>query len=81
MFTQKELNLCKRIWLEFLKDYNMRVHYHPIKVNVVCDALSRLSMGSVAYVEEERKELVKDVHRLAHLGVRLINISNNGVTV
>ena len=38
-------------------------------------------MGSVAHVEEERKELVNDVHRLARLGVLLMSISNNGVTV
>ena len=38
-------------------------------------------MGSVAHVEEKRKELVKDVHRLALLGVRLMIILNNGVTV
>ena len=31
----------------------MSVHYHPGKVNVVADALSILSMGSVAYVEEK----------------------------
>ncbi|WMV08283.1 hypothetical protein MTR67_001668 [Solanum verrucosum] len=76
VFTQKELNLRQRRWLEFLKDYDMSVHYHPGKANVVADALSRLSMGSVAHVEEERKELAKDVHRLARLGVRLISISD-----
>ena len=38
-------------------------------------------MGSVAYVEEEKKELVKDIHKLACLGVCLMSISNNGVTV
>ncbi|WMV41286.1 hypothetical protein MTR67_034671 [Solanum verrucosum] len=59
----------------------MSVHYHPGKTNVVADALSRLSMGSVAHVEEERKELAKDVHRLARLGVRLMSISDSGVTV
>ena len=59
----------------------MSVHYHPGKANVVADALSRLSMGSVAHVEEKRKELVKDVHRLARLGVRLTSISDSGVTV
>ena len=32
-------------------------------------------------VEEKRKKLVKDVHRLARLGVRLMSISDNGVTV
>ncbi|WMV54778.1 hypothetical protein MTR67_048163 [Solanum verrucosum] len=81
VFTQKELNLHQRRWLEFLKDYDMSVHYHPGKANVVADALSRLSMGSVAHVEEERKELAKDVHRLARLGVRLMSISDGGVTV
>ena len=38
-------------------------------------------MGSVAHGEEERKELVKDVHRLAHLGFRLMTISDSGVVV
>ncbi|WMV55423.1 hypothetical protein MTR67_048808, partial [Solanum verrucosum] len=48
VFTQKELNLCQRRWLEFLKDYDMSVHYYPGKANVVADALNRLSMCSVA---------------------------------
>ena len=81
MFTQKELNLHQRRWLEFLKDYDMSVHYHPVKVNVVADALSRLSIGSVAHVEKKRMELVKDVHKLAHLVVRLMSISDSGVAV
>ena len=38
VFTQKELNLSQRRWLELLKDYNMSVFYHPIKANVVADA-------------------------------------------
>ena len=38
-------------------------------------------MGSVAHVEEKRKELVKDVHGLARLGVPLMSISDIGVTV
>ena len=36
-------------------------------------------MGSVVHVKEERKEQVKDVHKLAHLGVYLMSISNSGV--
>ncbi|XP_069152878.1 uncharacterized protein [Solanum lycopersicum] len=59
----------------------MSMHYHPCKANVVADALSRLSMGTVAHVEEERKDLVKDVYRLARLGIRLMSISDSGVTV
>ncbi len=59
----------------------MSVHYNPSKVNVVEASLSRLSMGSLVHVEKKRKELVKDVQRLAHLGVRLMSLSDNGVTV
>ena len=44
-------------------------------------AHSRLSMGSVDHVEEKRKELVKDVHTLARLGVCLMSISDSGVIV
>ena len=52
----------------------MSVHYHPGKANVVADALSRLSMGSVDHVEEKRKDPVKDVQWLARLGVCLMSI-------
>ena len=38
-------------------------------------------MGSVAHVEEERKELVKDVHKLDRLAFCLMSISGSGVTV
>ena len=38
IFTQKELNLRQRRWLQ--KDYDMKLHYHPGKANVVADALS-----------------------------------------
>ncbi|XP_069143450.1 uncharacterized protein [Solanum lycopersicum] len=78
VFTQKELNLLYRRWLEFLKDYEMSVYYHPGKKNVVADAFSRLSMGSVDHVYEKRKDIVKDVHRIACLGVNLMSISDSG---
>jgi hypothetical protein len=28
-------------WLELIKDYEIEIHYHPKKANVVADALSR----------------------------------------
>ena len=59
----------------------MNVHYHPGKANVVADALSRMSMGSTTHIEDEKKELAKEVHRLARLGVRLVDSTCGGVLV
>ena len=51
MFTQNELNLLQRRWSELFKDYNMSVLYLPDKANMVVDALSLMTMGSVSHVE------------------------------
>jgi hypothetical protein len=40
IFTQSDLNMRQRRWLELIKDYELEVHYHPGKANVVADALS-----------------------------------------
>ncbi|GJU15043.1 putative reverse transcriptase domain-containing protein [Tanacetum coccineum] len=40
IFTQRELNMRQRRWLELLKDYDTNIQYHPGKANVVADALS-----------------------------------------
>ncbi|GJY86308.1 putative reverse transcriptase domain-containing protein [Tanacetum coccineum] len=37
----KELNMRQRHWMELLSDYDFGIHYHPGKVNVVADALSK----------------------------------------
>ena len=49
---QKELNMRQRRWIELLKDYDYQILYHPKKANVVADALSRKSMGSLVHVAE-----------------------------
>ena len=41
LFDQKELNIRQRRWMEFIKDYDFTLQYHPGKANVVADALSR----------------------------------------
>ncbi len=41
IFTQPDLNMRHRRWLELIKDYGMGIHYHPGRANVVVDALSR----------------------------------------
>ena len=69
VFTQKDLNLRQKRWLELLKDCDMNVLYHLGKANVVVDDLSCTYMVSVARVENEKKELVRNERRLAQLGV------------
>ena len=46
----------------------MSVHYHPGKANVVADALSRLSMGSVAHVEGKNKGASNGCSQACSLG-------------
>jgi hypothetical protein len=41
LFTQPNLNMRQRRWLELIKDYELEVHYHPGKANVVADVLTR----------------------------------------
>ena len=79
--TQGELYLRHQRWLEILKDYDMSVHYHQGKTNVVADALRRMSMGSTSHVDDGKKELVKNAHRLARMGVRLMASTSGGVSV
>ncbi|CAH9077225.1 unnamed protein product [Cuscuta europaea] len=41
IFTQKELNMRQRRWLELVKDYDLEIQYHEGKANVVADAMRR----------------------------------------
>jgi hypothetical protein len=43
IFTQPDLNLRQRRWLELIKNYDLGINYHPGKANVIADALSRRS--------------------------------------
>jgi hypothetical protein len=43
IFTQSELNMRQRRWLEMIKDYELEIHYHQDKANMVANALSRKS--------------------------------------
>jgi hypothetical protein len=40
IFTQPDLNMRQQRWLELIRDYELEVHYHPSKTNVVVNVLS-----------------------------------------
>ena len=59
----------------------MSVLYYLDKVNIVVDALSRMTLGSVSHIEQTNKDLVKDVHRFARFAVRLEGSPNDVLMV
>jgi len=80
IFQQRDLNMRQRRWMELLKDYDCTIHYHPGKANVVADALSRKSSGSLAHIQEVRRPLIKELHELVDEGVRF-DLSEVGVMI
>ena len=50
--------------MELIKDYDMRLHYHPRKANIVADALSRKSHVNTLMTGELPKELAEDLREL-----------------
>ncbi|XP_047180589.1 uncharacterized protein LOC124847196 [Vigna umbellata] len=53
LFGQNELNMRQRRWMKYLKDFDFELQYHPGKVNVVADALSRKQMHMSALMVKE----------------------------
>ena len=47
-------------WLELIKDYELEIHYHPGKANVVADALSRKSQVNMMVARPMPYELAKE---------------------
>jgi hypothetical protein len=67
----------QRRWLELIKDYELKIHYHPGKANVVTDALSRKSQVNMMTAHPMSYELAKEFDSLS---LEFLN-STQGVTV
>jgi hypothetical protein len=65
IFTQSELNLRQRRWLELIKDYDLSIHYHPSKANVIADALSRKHYCNNLMVQREQPALYEEMEKLS----------------
>jgi hypothetical protein len=64
IFTQADLNMRQRCWLELIKDYDMEVHYHPGKAYVVADALSRKAHCHCLSIEAINETLCWEIRKL-----------------
>jgi hypothetical protein len=51
----------QRRWLELIKDYDLEIHYHPRKANVVVDALSHKSYCYTLITESIPPELKEEI--------------------
>ena len=61
IFTQRDLNMRQRRWMELLEDYDFTLHYHPSKANVVADALSRKSQEELASIASREWRMLETV--------------------
>jgi hypothetical protein len=77
IFTQSELNMRQRRWVELIKDYELGIHYHLSKANVVTDALSRKSQVNMMAAHLTPYELAK---KFDILSLGFLN-NTQGVTV
>ena len=70
LFTQNELNMRQRRWIELIKDYDCTIKYHPGKANVVVDALSRKSTSSGS-VSQLIAEYLPMLIEMMSMGIKL----------
>ena len=61
IFSQKDLNMRQRRWIELLEDYDFELQYHPGKANVVADALSRRSYAELASLMCREWQILDDL--------------------
>ena len=63
IFSQQDLNMRQRKWMEYLEDYDFTLHYHPGKTNVVANALIQKSWGVLASVASQEWQMLEIVGR------------------
>ncbi|KAF8051226.1 hypothetical protein N665_1775s0001 [Sinapis alba] len=68
IFTQPELNLRQRRWMEFVADYDLEIAYHPEAVNQA-DLLTRI---------RQAQGLDKNLQKVAHNELTEYQITSDG---
>ncbi|WVZ86616.1 hypothetical protein U9M48_033369 [Paspalum notatum var. saurae] len=76
IFTQPKLNMRQRRWLELIKDYDLEIHYHPGKANVVADALSRRAHCNVIEVRPTARVICWEMNEIEMPVAFLVELYN-----
>jgi hypothetical protein len=64
IFTQANMNLRQRRWLDLIKDYDLGINYHPAKANVVVDTLRYRSHVSQLVADSMPFKLCEEFNKL-----------------
>jgi hypothetical protein len=78
IFTQTNLNLRQRRWLELIKDYDVGINYHPGKANIIADTLSHKKYCNATFSRRMRPELCQEIR---YLNLALVNETAMAVEV
>lgn len=66
--------------MKLLKDYDYTIQYHPGKANMVADALSRKSSGSLAHITAEKRPLIEELYEFMDQ-VLALDISSSNIVL
>jgi hypothetical protein len=72
------LNLRHCRWLDLIKDYDVRINYHPGKANVIADALSHKKYCNTTFARRMRPELHQEIR---YLNMAMVNETAMAVEV
>ena len=61
IFTQRDLNMRQRKWMEYLEHHDFTLHYYIGKANVMANTLSRKSRGVLASVASLEWQMLETV--------------------
>ena len=81
IFTQRDLNMRQRRWLELMTNYDIDRKYHPEKVNVVPDALSKKPGACMVMQITQQRELLEEMRRMELMVTRRTSASRQLMTM
>jgi hypothetical protein len=70
IFTETDLNLRQRRWLELIKDYDVKINYHRGKTNIVADTSNHKKYYNATLTIRMRSELRQEI---GYLNLAIVN--------